>query len=66
MGTGKTTLIKNGMAKALGLPFMFISLGGMQDSSHLVGHDFTYEGSTPGRIVEGLKKCKVYEPNYIF
>ena len=66
MGTGKTTLIKNGMAKALGLPFMFISLGGMQDSSHLVGHDFTYEGSTPGRIVEGLKSVKCMNPIIFF
>ena len=66
MGTGKTTLIKNGMAKALGLPFIFISLGGMQDSSHLVGHDYTYEGSTPGRIVEGLKSCKCMNPIIYF
>ena len=66
MGTGKTTLIKNGMAKALGLPFMFISLGGMQDSSHLVGHDFTYEGSTPGRIIEGLKSVKCMNPIIFF
>ena len=66
MGTGKTTLIKNGMAKALGLPFIFISLGGMQDSSHLVGHDYTYEGSTSGRIVEGLKSCKCMNPIIYF
>lgn len=66
MGTGKTSIIKNGMAKALGLPFMFISLGGMQDSSHLVGHDYTYEGSTAGRIVEGLKSCKSMNPIIFF
>lgn len=66
MGIGKTTLIKNGMAKALGLPFMFISLGGMQDSSHLIGHDFTYEGSTPGRIIECLKSLKCMNPIIFF
>ena len=45
---------------------MFISLGGMQDSSHLVGHDYTYEGSTAGRIVEGLKSCKSMNPIIFF
>ena len=38
-GNGKTSLIKNGIAKALNRPFVFISLGGAQDSSFLEGHD---------------------------
>ena len=58
MGTGKTTLIKEGLSKLLGLPFIFISLGGSTDSSFLDGHSYTYEGSTPGRIVEALKSAQ--------
>ena len=33
-GVGKTSLIKNGLAKALNLPFSFITLGGISDASY--------------------------------
>jgi ATP-dependent Lon protease len=36
MGTGKTTLIKNGLSKLLGRDFAFITLGGANDGSFLV------------------------------
>jgi len=65
-GVGKTTIIKEGMSQALGLPFAFISLGGATDSSYLDGHGYTYEGSTPGRIVELLKKSKCMNPIFYF
>ena len=32
-GTGKTTLIKEGVSKILGRPFAFLALGGATDSS---------------------------------
>jgi len=53
-GTGKTSLIKDGIAKILGRKTVLIPLGGAKDSSHLVGHGFTYEGSTWGKIIQGL------------
>jgi ATP-dependent Lon protease len=56
-GVGKTLLLKN-LSKALGLPLEIIPLGGIQDSSYLDGHGFTYEGSKPGRIIEALKNMK--------
>lgn len=65
-GTGKTTIIKEGMSKALGIPFTFISLGGATDSSFLEGHSYTYEGSEYGKIVESLKLCKVMNPIFYF
>ena len=65
-GVGKTTIIKEGMSKALNLPFAFISLGGATDSSYLDGHGYTYEGSTPGKIVELLKKSKCMNPIFYF
>ncbi len=65
-GVGKTTIIKEGMSQALGLPFAFISLGGATDSSYLDGHGYTYEGSTPGKIVELLKKSKCMNPIFYF
>ena len=65
-GIGKTTLIKDGVAKALGRPFHFITLGGATDSSYLDGHSYTYEGSTWGRIVDVLIKSKCMNPVIYF
>ena len=65
-GNGKTTLIKNGVAKALKRPFGFIALGGAQDSSFLEGFDYTYEGSKCGKIVDILKKCNCMNPIIYF
>jgi ATP-dependent Lon protease len=54
-GVGKTSLAIS-IANNLGLPYHKISLGGMRDESVLRGHGFTYEGSKPGAIVQGLIK----------
>jgi ATP-dependent Lon protease len=65
-GVGKTTLIKEGVAKALDRPFHFITLGGATDASFLDGHSYTYEGSTWGRIVDVLIKSKCMNPVIYF
>lgn len=57
-GIGKTSLIKNGIAKALEWPFQFISLGGDSDASTYVGHQLVYEGSHCGKIVNCLAAAK--------
>jgi ATP-dependent Lon protease len=54
-GVGKTSLAIS-IAMSLGIPFHKISLGGMRDEADLKGHGFTYEGSKPGAIVQGLIK----------
>ena len=66
MGTGKTTLIKEGISKILGREFSFIALGGATDSSFLEGHSYTYEGSSWGQIVEILLKSKCMNPVIYF
>ena len=66
MGNGKTTLIKEGVCKAMNRPFGFIPLGGMQDSSYLLGHEVTYEGSKCGRIVEILAETNCMNPVIFF
>jgi ATP-dependent Lon protease len=66
MGTGKTTLIKDGISKILGRDFAFIALGGATDSSFLEGHSYTYEGSTWGKIVDILIKSKSMNPVIYF
>ena len=65
-GVGKTSLIKDGVAKALGRPFHFISLGGATDASFLDGHSYTYEGSTWGKIVDVLVQSKCMNPIIYF
>jgi ATP-dependent Lon protease len=57
-GIGKTSLIKNGIAKALNWPFQFISLGGDSDATTYTGHQFVYEGSHSGRIANCLAQAK--------
>jgi ATP-dependent Lon protease len=57
-GVGKTSLIKNGVAKALQWPFQFISLGGDSDASTYTGHQLVYEGSHCGKIVNSLCAAK--------
>ena len=57
-GIGKTSLIKNGVAKALQWPFQFISLGGDSDASTYTGHQLVYESSHCGKIVNSLCQAK--------
>ena len=64
-GTGKTSIIKS-ISEALGRPYRTISLGGESDVSQLTGHNFTYVGSIPGRIIEILRETKCMNPIIYF
>lgn len=67
-GVGKTSLAKNGLAHCLkdnngnSRPFSFIALGGSSNGSTLAGHNYTYVGSTWGRIVDILMEKKCMNP----
>ena len=67
-GTGKTTLAKQGIAKCIqddegnSRPFAFIALGGSSNGSTLEGHNYTYVGSTWGKIVDTLMTTKCMNP----
>ena len=63
-GVGKTSLAIS-IAENLGIPYHKISLGGMRDEADLRGHGFTYEGSKPGAIVQGLIKMGVMNGMFI-
>jgi ATP-dependent Lon protease len=65
-GTGKTTLVKEGISKILNREFVFIPLGGATDSSNLEGHSYTYEGSNCGLIVKQLIQCQSMNPIIYF
>lgn len=66
MGTGKTTLVKEGISKIFKRPFAFIGLGGASDASFIDGHSFTYEGSSWGKIVQTLIQSKCMNPVIFF
>jgi ATP-dependent Lon protease len=67
-GVGKTSLAKKGIAqclldeKGIARPFAFIAMGGSTNSSTLDGHNYTYVGSTWGRIVDILMDTKIMNP----
>jgi ATP-dependent Lon protease len=65
-GTGKTSLIKEGISKILNRPFSFVSCGGAQDGSVLKGHPITYEGSVWGKIVQALIDSKSMDVVFLF
>ena len=63
-GVGKTSLAIS-IARNLGIPYHKISLGGMKDEADIRGYGFTYEGSKPGPIVQGLVKMGVMNGMFI-
>ncbi len=65
-GNGKTTIVKEGLSKVLGRPFVLIALGGAKDSAFLQGHEYTFEGSKPGKIVEVIRDCGCMNPVIFF
>jgi len=65
-GTGKTDIIKKGLSKIYERPFVFISLGGINNVSYFNGHSITYEGSTYGKLVEILMDTKCMNPIIYF
>ena len=65
-GTGKTSLIKDGISKILNRPFSLVALGGCSDSGFLDGHDYTYEGSKYGKIIDILIQSGAMNPVILF
>ena len=65
-GVGKTSLLREGVAKALKRPFNFMPLGGATDASYLEGHGYTYEGATWGKIIDMVMVSNCMNPIIFF
>ena len=65
-GNGKTSLVREGLAVIMNRPFNFMAMGGSFDSSFLLGHGYTYEGSTQGRVADALVSSSCMNPVLFF
>ncbi len=54
-GVGKTSIV-HAISEALKIPYSYISLANVDVPSTLIGHDYTYEGSTHGCIADAVMK----------
>ena len=65
VGVGKTTMAQ-ALAKVMGRPFYFISLGGSCYGATLQGHSYTYEGATFGEVARALIETGCEDPVLFF
>jgi len=63
-GVGKTTLAFS-IAESIGRKFVKVSVGGVDDEAIIKGHIRTYIGSSPGKIIDGIRRAKSSNPVFL-
>ena len=63
-GVGKTTLAYS-IAESIGRKFVKVSVGGVDDEAIIKGHIRTYIGSSPGKIIDGIRRAKSSNPVFL-
>lgn len=64
-GVCKTKFVKI-LSKILNIPVKIITLGGVKDSSYLLGHNYTYVEANYGIISQGIIQSKIMNPILYF
>ena len=64
-GIGKTDICR-AFAKAIGRPFELIALGSVTDSTSLTGSMNWYVGSSPGLVLQALRRAQVCDPVILY
>ena len=64
--THNTFLVRHGIADVLGRPLRCINMGGIKDSVHMCGFDYSYSNARYGVIVQTLIEKQVMNPIILF
>lgn len=65
-GIGKTYLVRHGIADALGRPLRAINMGGIKDSAHMCGFEYSYANARYGVMVQVLIEKQIMNPVILF
>lgn len=63
-GTGKTSIAR-AVSDALGRSFVKMNLGGLADSTEIIGHNSNYTDTGPGQVVRRLRKADSFHPIFL-